>query len=182
MYKCPVCDKAGIPDYLNENVVCPNCNSNLGVYRTLHKIAEGNDNSNVKVHQYKMLSIVLPILAVLLIGIFAFFYTNSKLNEYDQRLTDANNVVMELRDSINTLSSQIEKTKTAGLSSSSNYIEYAVLSNDSPWRIVRKFYGIRRDWESISQKIAEQNDLWNGNTGTWKQIHPGQIIKIHNTK
>lgn len=180
--KCPVCGRTGIPDYLHENVVCPNCNSDLGVFRTLHMLAERDNGSSCLARRYKMLSIVLFILTVLLIVALVFFNTGNGTKELDKKLADADAVVTELRDSINNLKSQFESSKTADLPSTSLYIEYTVIPNDSPWRIVRKFYGIRHDWENISRKIAEANDIWDENTATWKQIHPGQTIKLYNFK
>lgn len=180
--KCPVCGRTGIPDYLNENVVCPNCNSDLGVYRTLHTLAEGNSGSNSQTRKYKMLSIVLSILAVLLIGTLVFFNGGRNTNELTQKLAEANTVVAELRDSVTSLKSQIESSKAADSPSVSQYIEYSVIPNDSPWRIIRKFYGNRQDWETISRKIAEANGIWDENTETWKQIYPGQTIKLYNFK
>lgn len=182
MCKCPVCGKSGIPDYLNENVVCPNCNSDLGVYRTLHSLAKGNNGSSSQTRKYKMLSIVLSILAVLLIGALMLFNRGKSTNELEQKLAEANTVVAELRDSISSLKSQIESSKATDLPSASQYIEYTVMPNDSPWRIVRKFYGNRHDWENISREIAEANGIWDENAATWKQIHPGQVIRIHNIK
>ena len=182
--KCPVCGRTGIPDYLiNENVVCPNCNSDLGVYRTLHALAEGNNGSSGQVRRYKTLSIVLSILTVLLICVLVFFIGGRNKNEkLDQELAKANTVVAELRDSISNLNSQIQSLKATDLPSASQYIEYTVMTNDSPWRIVRKFYGNRHDWEIISREIAEANGIWDENAATWKQIHPGQVIRIHNIK
>ena len=178
--KCPVCGKTGIPDYLNEDVVCPNCNSDLGVYRTLHALTEGNNGSSGQGRRYKLFSIVLSILAVLLIGTLINNGRNAK--DLDQKLADANAVVEELKDSISNLRSQIESPKVIDLPSASQYIEYTVMPNDSPWRIVRKFYGNRQDWDIISRKIAEANGIWDENSETWKQIHPGQVIRIHNVK
>ena len=175
--KCPVCGKAGIPDYRNENVVCPNCNSDLGIYKTLNTIAKGNNESGGQVRKYKNLAMVLSALTVLLLGVLAFVYFNKDNNPPTIVTSDAK--VKELRDSIGTLYAQIESQKTEMSNSKSQFIEYTVLSNDSPWGIVRKFYGNRVDWETISQQIAEANGIWDENTKSWKQIHPGQIIKIY---
>ena len=180
--KCPVCGKFGIPDYLNEDVICPNCNSDLGVYKTLHAIADGNGNSSDKVRRFKIFSIVLPILAVLLIGTLAFVYNDKETKKYNQKLEEADTIVKELRDSISRISTQIEYLKATALQSDSHYIEYTIMHNDSPWSIVRKFYGNRKDWDNISRKIAEANNMWDDHTATWKPIHPGEVIKIYNIK
>ena len=176
-FKCPVCGKTGIPDYLNENVVCPNCNSDLGIYKTLNTIAKGNNESGGQVRKYKNLAMVLSALTVLLLGVLAFVYFNKDNNPQIIETSDAK--VKELRDSISTLYAQIESQKTKMSNNKSQFIEYTVLSNDSPWGIVRKFYGNRVDWETISRQIAEANDIWDENTKSWKQIHPGQRIKIY---
>ena len=105
--QCPICGRPGIPDYHNENVVCPNCNSDLGVYRTLHALAEGNEGSNDLIRRYKLLAIVLPFLAVLLVGVLAFFNSGNSTKNLELKLADSNAVVIQLRDSINTLKSQL---------------------------------------------------------------------------
>ena len=60
------------------------------------------------------------------------------------------------------------------------YAIYEVQKNDSPWTIVRKFFGITYDWKSIAQKIAEDNGLWDYENNTWREIRPGQKLIIHN--
>ena len=38
--KCPVCGRKGIPDYQNDDVRCPDCGSNLKVFRILDSIEQ----------------------------------------------------------------------------------------------------------------------------------------------
>ena len=124
-----------------------------------------------------MLSIVLPILALLLMVIFAFVYSN----RYNQMLASKDSLATELKDSINKLN-VIVQAKQAPLPEAEQCIDYKILPNDSPWGIVHKFYGRQSDWENISRKLAEANNLWDEKTSTWKPIHPGQSIKIYNFK
>ena len=180
--KCPVCGTKGIPDYLNENVICPICHSDLGVYRTLHSNAENHEKNIIKANLYKKLSIVLPILAGLLIGVLAFVYTSRNNKDYNQKLADADAVIEDLRDSINILCTQIPPIVADTSFSNSHFFEYTILPNDSPWRIVNKFYGNEKDWKRISKSLAERNNIWDDNTATWKRIYPGQVIKIYNFK
>ena len=180
MCKCPVCGRTGIPDYHNENVVCPNCNSDLGVYRTLNAIAEDNNSSGDKARKFKLLSIVLPLLAALLIGILSFVYFNGETKKLRSDLAKADNLTIELRDSLSRLNEKMDSSPSTALSS--HYIEYEIISNDSPGGIVHKFYGTQKKWEDISRKIAEANNIWDDKALTWKPIHPGQIIKIYNFK
>ena len=181
--KCPVCGNPGISDYLNEDIVCPNCNSDLKVYHSLHSVAENSKYSGDSVSKFKKLSWVLSILllAVLIMGTYAFISYNSKVTEYASQLEKANNQVKMLNDSIKSLSSLME-TKYSDATNNNHYVEYTIVSNDSPWKIVRKFYGKRDDWEEISRKIAESNNIWNKETNEWMRICPGQVIKINNFK
>ena len=182
-FKCPICGKSGISDYFHENVVCPNCNSDLKVYHSLHSVAENSMNSGDSVSKFKKLSWVLSIivLAVLIMGTFAFISYNNKMTEYAGQLETANSQVKMLNDSIKTLSSLME-AKYSDATNTNQYIEYTIVSNDSPWKIVRKFYGKRDDWEEISRKVAESNNIWNKETNEWMRICPGQVIKIYNIK
>ena len=45
--KCPVCGKADIPDFHNEDVTCPCCGSDLSIYRVIEKIPENGHKTNV---------------------------------------------------------------------------------------------------------------------------------------
>lgn len=182
-FKCPICGKSGISDYFHENVVCPNCNSDLKVYRSLNSVAENSMDSSDSVSMFKKLSWVLSIivLAVLIMGTFAFISYNNKMTEYAGQLETANSQVKMLNDSIKTLSSLME-AKYSDATNTNQYIEYTIVSNDSPWKIVRKFYGKRDDWEEISRKIATSNNIWNKETNEWMRICPGQVIKIYNIK
>lgn len=180
--KCPVCGNPGVPNYYNEDVICPNCNSDLSIYKTLHSIAGAKKNNSNKVRRYKILSIVLPLAAVLLIGIIASVYSNRKISNFSQELAQAKATVAELRDSISSLSAQYDSSAPTSKRAEDSYIEYTILQNDSPWGIIRKFYGNRNDWEVISRKLAEANELWDEASSSWKQIHPGQVIKIYNIK
>ena len=173
--KCPVCGKPGIPDYFNEDVTCPNCNSDLSVYRALHTVSLGDDISSENDRKYKNLAIALPILAVLLMGVLSYFIYNMKMKDYNRQLEERNNTITQLKDTISTLTAQNDGKIVDG----SQFIEYPVKPNDSPWGIVHRYYPDCDDWERTSRQIAEANNIWDENTGKWMEIHPGQIIKIY---
>ena len=45
--KCPVCGKTGIPDFLNDDVKCPCCGSDLSIYRVIENIPEEGQKFNI---------------------------------------------------------------------------------------------------------------------------------------
>lgn len=45
--KCPVCGKTGIDDYLNKDVKCPCCGSDLSIYRVIEQIPEEGHKTNI---------------------------------------------------------------------------------------------------------------------------------------
>lgn len=171
--KCPVCGNPGIPDYLKEDVICPHCGSDLKVYKTLSEAAAERASKSTS-PKFKLLAIVLPILVALLIGIPAcLFYSNAKKSAKTAlEIKDSN--IAELQDSLSILSTKIVALEKQDKVSTG----YIVVKNDSPWSIVRKIYGVREDWNELARQIGEANGILDENTGAWKQIHPGQVLKI----
>ena len=170
--KCPICENPGIPNYLHEDIVCPHCCSDLKIYKTLTKISECESNYTKSVKRYRILAILLPIFAAIAVGI-PLYLNLSKVRQD----TLAQNKVIELtikqlRDSTNILSAKVKDQE-------SRAIEYIIVRNDCPWKIVHKFFGLRVDWKVLSKRIAEENEIWDVARGEWKQIHPGQVLKIN---
>jgi uncharacterized membrane protein YvbJ len=180
---CPVCGNQGIPAYHKENVICPRCGSDLSIYRILSDASDQNELSSASYKRYKRLAFILPIIVFILLFCPAYLCFKHQGNLKDTLLRNNNELVL-LEDSINVLNEQL-KSKEAELIAIKTvnvYIQYKVLHNDSPWKIVCKFYGIRSDWKEIAKKIAIDNQLWDEVNAEWKQIHPGQVIKIYNNK
>lgn len=174
-FKCPVCGHS-ISDYLSQDVKCPNCNSDLSIYRRLNIIAKEDAVFGQKNRTYKILAIALPVLVALLIGCAAYVFLKNKTKELNQQLEASNNTVVALRDSLCTLST----TNPVNEEDFPAYFEYVVLPNDSPWGIVHKFYGNRVNWQEASKKIAEDNGIWDDSAKAWNPIHPGDVLKLYN--
>lgn len=176
---CPVCGNQGIPAYHKENVVCGRCGSDLSVYMDLSELAERNDKSS-SVKKYKILSIILPIILVLGILSVIYYYQNKEVRLQESILL-AQHEIGHLRDSLVTLNDQIiAQANELASAATDAFTTYQIVYNDSPWKIVHKFYGIRGDWKDLAQKIAVDNNIWDDTNGQWKPIYPGQVIKIYN--
>lgn len=139
--KCPVCGKTGIPDFLNEDVKCPCCGSDLSIYRVIGRIPEEGHKFNI----WKPISAVACIAAA---GLGVMLYTQKptiqKTPEEDLSL---------LKDSIEVLNNQLAQSKVSSEKSNSEY-KYAVLRGDSYWSISKKFYGTG----SRADELAKQNN------------------------
>jgi nucleoid-associated protein YgaU len=173
--KCPVCGNPGIPNYLQEDVVCPHCGSDLKIYKTLSEIGEEESSSCKCVKKYKILTILLPILSILIVGIPLYLILNKTRQETENQLKDKEITITQLKDSVSILSAKVESMKVL----ESSAVEYVIVRNDCPWKIVHKFYGIRGDWKELSRKIANDNGIWDESSGEWKPIYPGQVLKIN---
>ena len=176
--RCPVCGNQGIPAYHQEDVICPRCGSDLRIYKTLSDVESISSKSENANKLYKRLAILVPAIVFILCGILACYAGQSNLNK---TISDSNIKIVQLRDSIAYLNQQIQ-LKDQELNAKTKihaYSEYVIISNDSPWKIVRKFYGIRGDWKELAKQIAIDNKIWDEDQQEWKQIHPGQIIKVY---
>ena len=65
--KCPICGRNDIPDYNKGVVRCPDCGSDLKVFRLLNEIEEGSGMTSAK---WKPLA----ILALAAAALFALLY------------------------------------------------------------------------------------------------------------
>lgn len=180
--KCPVCGSPGISDYKKEDVTCPHCGSDLKIYRTVSELSEENDSSGYGIKKFKTMSFVLPIItAIVAVGATYLLCSKSEVQtDNSYILAEKEKTISTLKDSVSVLNSQILDIKK--VEDKGSKVEYVVVQNDGPWRIVHKFFGYRKDWEEIGKTIAEENKMWDSSTKTWKPLRPGQILKINTDK
>ena len=161
--KCPICDKTGIPDFLNEDVVCPCCNSDLRIYRKIHLFST-NTNESPK----NKWSIVFVLLLVIVLAIVGLRYT--KLSEFQEQiacmktqLVEKDAYIVQLLDSIKKMSEPVSK------SNKENSHWYVVKPGDSFCKISRIFYGTETKYETI----MKLNNLKSNTI-----LQPGDSIRI----
>ena len=178
--KCPICGNPGIPNYLEQEVRCPHCGSDLSVYKAINEVAQRKNEPAKGIKKYKVLAIVLPLILALIVGVCFYLYGSRSQNELRSEIASKNSSITQLEDSIKYLSTQLQSQESSvPIEEGSHYFEYTVLYKDSPWGIVNKFYGRRSDWSEISKRIAMENDLWDEQKQEWKAIRPGQVIRIY---
>lgn len=145
-FKCPVCGKPGIPDFHKENVVCPQCKSDLSIYRVVDQIPSAK-GKNV----WKPISAV----AILAAAVCAFFLFTNKPKADENQTNDAIDLLQTeiamLRDSVNVLSSHLDEIKQQP--QHAGVFNYIVRRGDSYWSISEKLYGTG----TKAKQIAAQN-------------------------
>lgn len=141
--KCPVCGKPGIPDYHNEDVICPQCKCDLGIYRVIDNIPE-KPGRNI----WKPISAV-AFMATAVCG-FMWLHNVSKSNPVESGATQQE--ICLLRDSLNNLKNELQETKAK-----SGSYQYIVRKGDSYWSISKKMYGTGTHAEDLAR--ANHRDI-----------------------
>lgn len=156
--KCPVCGKPGIPDYHNDDVICPQCKSDLSIYRVIDKIPEEKTGFNI----WKPISAV-ALVATAVCGFFLFQNTNNGKQSSDGEKKEV--IIAQLQDSIATLKTDLQEIKAAPAP-----YNYIVRKGDSYWSISKKMYGTGTRYEEIAEK---------NNRTTKTPLEIGDTIKIY---
>lgn len=157
---CPICNKAGLPDYTKNNVVCPQCNSDLKAFMLLNTISQPQ---KPKIGMYVIIGV--SVLSIALLGLFLksnsdkkeLIITNHSLNDSIVKLQSAVVIRQEVTESQPNAENQ-EVT-----------IKYVVRKGDYPYKIAEFFYN---DGSKYKQ-IEEENDLNQPYT-----LKVGQILTI----
>lgn len=152
--KCPVCGKVGIPDYHKEDVICPQCSSDLSIYRVIDNIP----NKGSKKIIWKLAAAIAAAVAILL----AVFLGKTRL-DYSTASTQTN----ILKDSVSLLKEQL---KTAAIIKESDGtapgFTYIVRRGDSFCRISKRLYGTEQNAADIAKNNNKEitDDLYVGDT------------------
>lgn len=170
--KCPVCGNPGVSDYLNENIVCPHCGSDLSIYRTLSDISNNYTKPSGNTNRFILLLVIVPIILVLIGSVSIVCLSRSR---YQSQMVAKDESIEALKDSIDVLYAAIESRSV----STPSTIDYIVVKGDCPWSVVLKVFGYRKDWADIYTQIAQDNQIWDTQREEWIGIHPGQILSIN---
>lgn len=137
---CPICNKAGLPDYTKNNVVCPQCNSDLKAFMLLNSISKPNKS---KIGTYIIIGVSL--LSIAFLGLF--LKSNSDKKELIAKnviLSDSISkmqivaVAKETKEEVQPIAEKQEAT-----------IKYVVKKGDYPYKIAQFFYNDGRKYKQI---------------------------------
>ncbi len=143
---CPICNKAGLPDYVNTPTVCPQCNSDLKPFMLLSSISRPTTAKN---HSF------LPLVVSLIALVLGILYVNSLFKSAQTSATFSESIEI-LQDSIRNIklatvsSPPISKTSEEGV-----IVHYKVKPGDCLSKIAQLFYN---DWKMYKQ-IEISNNL-----------------------
>ncbi|MBC6490656.1 LysM peptidoglycan-binding domain-containing protein [Flavihumibacter stibioxidans] len=159
-YNCPICNKAGLPDYTKNNVVCPQCNSDLKAFMLLNSISKPNKS---KIGTYLIIGVSL--LSIVFLGLFLKSNSDKKeliaknvvLNDSISKMQIVD-VAKETKEEIQPIAEKQEAT-----------IKYVVKKGDYPYKIAQFFYN---DGSKYTQ-IETDNNLEQPYT-----LKVGQILTI----
>lgn len=146
---CPVCGKPGIPDYFSDDVVCPQCGSNLSVYKMLNECCTQKAG-----HKWLWIALIIVLsITLLILGTFSYKQCNDlstsrqKYGEIEQQLAIANDSIKSLKAQLNTYAASTPNCEQ-------NKELYIVRYGDSFWKISQRFF--RRG--AMASIIARDNN------------------------
>ena len=155
---CPVCNKAGLPDYRLSATTCPQCNSDLKPYFLLSEISKSKSS--------KIKSFALLGMALIVCGLVVLFYYSTS----ESKKNDINNasLLQKSNDSIISLHASVSHLQTL-ISKNEKCISYIVKKGDNPSKLAAFFYN---DWSKY--KLIEDENNLHGNY----MIFPGDTLRI----
>ncbi len=161
--KCPVCGKVGIPNYRNEDIVCPCCGSDLSIFRVIDKIPQGGRSKK----NVWMPIAAVAILAAAVFGGILLFKPNTPQIIQDNALEAR---IAVLQDSIGTLNYKLN-SQPQQISPTSDGFKYVVRKGDSFWSISKRFYhtGTRYEEVATANGLDSKSKLTVGDTIIIKQ-------------
>jgi LysM repeat protein len=160
-HNCPICNKAGLPDYTKSNVVCPQCNSNLKAFSLLNTISKPQ---NSKTGKYLILSI--SILSITLLGLF--LKSNSDKKDLYTKNVILNNQIAKIQSA--QIAERKEESATNPISAKQDItVKYIVKKGDYPYKIAQFFYNDGNKYK----RIEADNNLVQPYT-----LSVGQVLNI----
>lgn len=166
--KCPVCGKNGIPDFHEEDVICPCCGSDLSVY---HKLSNLSETSSFKIVHIKYICFIFSIAVLVLVVTLGCIFSQkiSRNIKYDEQLVELQEQNSRLNDSLKYLNERLNSFHFAQQRDMRPCAIYIVRKGDSFCKISKRLYGTERRYI----EIVKLNNL---TTNTI--LHEGDSLKV----
>lgn len=160
--KCPICNKTGIPDFINEDVVCPCCNSDLSLYRKIHLSTVSTKKCNSK--RWIMTTIFMSIICLFLSCWLYCFHSdcNEQISAMENNLKEKDALVEQLKAAIKKQLKPVQQEQN-------RMFWYVVRPGDSFCKISKNIYGT----ENRYKEIVKLNNLRDNTI-----LYPGDSILI----
>lgn len=145
-HNCPICNKAGLPDYTKNDLICPQCNSDLKVFSLLNSISKPQKS---KIGMYAIVGISL--LSIALLGLF--LKSNSDRKDLVTKNLILNDSITKMQ--VVTIADIKEETKTQPIAEKQDVtVKYVVKKGDYLYKIAQFFYN---DGSKYKQIEADNN-------------------------
>ena len=139
---CPICNKAGLPDYTKNNVVCPQCNSDLKAFMLLNSISQPQKS---KIRTYVI--IIVSVLSIAFLGMF--LQSNSDKKELIAKNLVLNDSISKIQNVNIILETQKENEQQPIVENLDVSIKYKVKKGDYPYKIAEFFYNDGSKYKQI---------------------------------
>lgn len=144
---CPICNKAGLPDYTKNDVVCPQCNSDLKAFMLLNSISQPQKS---KIGTYVIIGVSL--LSIAFLGMF--LQSNSDKKELIAKNFVLNDSISKIQNVNINVKTQKENEQKPIVENIEVSIKYKVKKGDYPYKIAEFFYN---DGSKYKQIEADNN-------------------------
>lgn len=144
---CPICNKAGLPDYTKNNVVCPQCNSDLKAFMLLNSISQPQKS---KIGTYVIIGV--SVLSIAFLGMF--LQSNSDKKELIAKNLVLNDSISKIQNVNIKFETQKENEQQPIVENLDVSIKYKVKKGDYPYKIAEFFYN---DGSKYKQIEADNN-------------------------
>uniref|UniRef100_UPI0040481BD7 LysM peptidoglycan-binding domain-containing protein n=1 Tax=Algoriphagus sp. TaxID=1872435 RepID=UPI0040481BD7 len=144
---CPICNKAGLPDYTKNNVVCPQCNSDLKAFMLLNSISQPQKS---KIGTYVIIGV--SVLSIGFLGLF--LQSNSDKKELIAKNFVLNDSISKIHNINIKIETQKENEQQPIVENLDVSIKYKVKKGDYPYKIAEFFYN---DGSKYKQIEADNN-------------------------
>jgi LysM repeat protein len=137
---CPICNKAGLPDYTKNNVICPQCNSDLKAFMLLNSISQPQKS---KIGKYMIIGV--SVLSIAFLGLF--LKSNSDKTELITTNHSLNDSIVKLQVAVVINQEETELQPIAEIQEVT--IKYVVKKGDYPYKIAEFFYNDGSKYKQI---------------------------------